>query len=242
MKHVTIIAEIGINHQGDINKAKKMIDRAKEVGADIAKFQWYRPKDVLGKFHPALQEAEKAQFSEAQHRVLKEHCESVGIEWGCSVFHKDQIPMTENMGIKRYKIASRCAHKASLLMQIAKTRKPIILSTGRSKDQNLNQIRYLLKPAKNLTLLYCVCKYPTAIEDINLERIDHLYKFAPNVGFSSHCPDTMASIAAVARGATVIEHHVVLDDTQIGCDVPASITFDKLGELIKTIRHMEKMK
>lgn len=234
MGKITVIAELGINHGGSMDTAKKMIERAKWANADIAKFQFYDPLRVLGKDSPHLAEAKKCQFTWKQHLELKAHCEKVGIEWMVSLFHPEHVPLAEEAGMKRYKIASRAALDTKLRFDIAQTGKPVILSSGLLPE---DQKQYLPAIFKNnpLTVLYCVAEYPTEKERLHFEDMLSLKTISQNIGFSSHCPDISAAVDAVRHGATVIEQHVVLDKRQAGCDVSSSITFEDLKRLTDSV-------
>lgn len=237
--NVLIIAEIGINHHGDMDVAKMMIDRSKECGADIAKFQSYDPVSILGADNLFLAEAKKAQFSKAQHRDLKQYCDRVGIEYGCSVFHPEDVKFFEDIGLKRYKIASRSASNKRLLDHIADTRKPVIFSTGMCSADDIGYACRVF--GENLSLLYCVSKYPTQLEDVNLDALELLKPYSRSVGFSSHCPYISPTIASVCRGGKITENHVVLQGYETGCDAPSSIDFRAFGAMVKSIRELERV-
>ena len=264
MQRVTCIAEIGINHFGDMQLAKEMIDLSKESGADIAKFQIYRPEEILGVDSPYFKEAKKAELSKEQHTELKEYCDSKEIEWCASVFHPDLVSFTENLGIKRYKIASRSVKHLELLQSINETKKPVIMSVGNCIDSDIIKAINTLRDCNDITILYCICNYPTNIRVISLDDMDWLraryvpsskrigptsgnpgtsssFARARGVGFSSHCPKIAPSIAAVARRACTIEHHVVKYKTMKGCDVSSSLTFKEFGRLVKYIREIEQI-
>lgn len=240
---VKIIAEAGINHQGDMELAKQMIVLSRMAGADVWKTQWYDPLEILGRDNPNIEEAKKAQFTPEQHKELKEYCDWAGIEWAVSVFHPEHVAVIEAIGQKFYKVASRAALNERLLLEIAKTGKPVVLSTGllgEGLKQKLCRIRNIFRN-NILTLLYCVCDYPTRFKDILLGRMIMLNGFSDAVGFSSHCPNITPSLAAVAYGAEVIENHVVVDKLQVGCDVSSSITFEQLTDMCGYIDEMEQL-
>lgn len=224
-----IIAEIGINHEGNLSKAKTMIDKAAKSGADIAKFQWYRPEEILGKDNPNLAEAKKAQFNLKQHLELRNHCEKAAVEWLVSAFHADQVKPLVEAGMKRFKIASRAALDDALLDEMAKAGLPVIVSTGLCDAARIQKIS---KMFKDKTFLYCICRYPAPANLFDFSRMTGLVAYG-KFGFSSHCPDIEPSLKALRLGASVIEHHVVLDQKQKGCDVSSSITFGELETLCK---------
>lgn len=229
------IAEIGINWFGDMSLAQKMIRRCAKAGATIAKFQYYKPEKILGKSSPFLRDAKKSELSPAKIKTLKSFCDEAGIEFGLSVFHPENIEFTEKIGLQRYKIASRSVNDDALLKSINNTRKPVIMSTGMSTNKQISHALTILKDCP-VTLLYCVCKYPSAIEDINLDKMRGLKKFRTAVGFSSHCPKTQPTLEAVKRGATVIENHVVDNPESRGCDVSSSMPLDVYSMMLQFIR------
>lgn len=229
-----LIAEIGINHGGRFNLAKEMIHASILAGADLVKFQHYRPKELLGD-SPFLAEAERAQFTKEQLVQLKDYSEQSGIDWACSIFHPEDVEWAESINMPVYKIASRAALNKDLLKSIDNTRKPCILSTGQiEKDQVYSAIESLHNC--KLTLLYCVSKYPSLPEDINLEELTELKKYGLPVGLSSHCPDITPAMKALDLGASVIEQHVKFPWMTEGCDMASSIPFKKFGEIAEYAR------
>lgn len=235
-----IIAEIGINHQGDIKKAKQMASMAKESGADIAKYQWYEPDDILGRNSPYYAEAKKAQFSWEEHLEIAKHCKSIGIEWAVSAFHLGQIPFLTKAGMRTIKVASRAALNDALLRQMAEENLPMIVSTGLLDSDGISRIKNICGNRLK-AFLYCVPKYPTSPNEIQYKKLIDLAAHAGDVGFSSHCPDITCSIDACDRGATIIEHHVTMDKRQQGCDIASSITFHDLKQLVREIRFRESV-
>lgn len=240
-----VIAECGINHGGDLNVAMKMVVKAADAGADMAKFQSYRPKEVLGVDSPYLAEADRCQFNMDELILLDEHCDSMGIEFGCSFFHADQIKDAEKyLGLKRYKVASRAALNHDFLAAINKTGKPVIMSCGLLPDGDSIQGALSHLADCPITLLHCVCDYPTSLDNVDLDRMNRISR-APlgryEVGFSSHCPEMAPTIAAVARGAVVTENHVKLDDPMKGCDMSSSMPFSEFRQMVRIIRDMERL-
>lgn len=236
---VEFIAELGINHGGDMHLAQDMIVAAKISGADIAKFQRYNPLKILGKDSPYLEEASKAQFTQDQHKLLKEFCDHVDIEYCCSVFHEEDIPFFESIGMKRYKIASRSVNDLILLRAIKATGKPAIASNG--LDKLLTNVKAIFEPRAKLSVLECISQYPTQLgtmKELLLRKLvieDFSY---PNKidGISSHCPSILPTLAAILYGASIIEHHVRFSWQRVGCDMSSSITFEQLKSLIDIAR------
>lgn len=238
---VLVIAEGGINHGGDLTMAIKMIEAAAQCKADIFKTQWYDPDKLLGVDSPYYNEAKKAQLTFKDHEELSRLSKDMGIEYCISIFDKTKIPSCEDLGMKRYKIASRVASDLDFLEEIAKTKKPVIISTGMSDLKGIQDAIVTFGPGYPLTLLYCVCSYPTKLDDIHLNILDTLSDYATSVGFSSHCPLIGPTLAAVAKGAVVTENHVTFDKNQIGCDISSSIDFEEFNSMVKLIRQMEKV-
>lgn len=248
MSKITVIGEIGINWMGDVALAKEMIDSCKDAGADIAKFQLFRPKELLGQDSPYLAEAERGVPTKDQISEFKDYCDAVSIEFGLSVFHADLVDFTEDLGLRRYKIGSRAFLDTELLERVNKTKKPIIASTGTATEENIYRCLDILRDCPDITLMYCVPNYPTSLSSINLAQLDMVRSILTHVerqgqvGFSSHCPKLTPTIAAAARGATVIEHHIVKYKSMKGCDVSSSLNFVEFKRMVEYIREMEKIK
>lgn len=211
------IAEIGLNHSGSLDKAKRMIDKSKKAGAAIAKFQFYRPIDILGLDSPYLAEATQAYFTKHQHEELAFYCEQVDIEYLVSVFDTKDIEWADTL-CKRHKVATRVNTWFSFIEKLKSTGKQVICSIQKETKQ-----------LSGLDFMWCVPKYPT----IKKEAID--FKFDDKHGLSSHCPDITASIEAYKLGASIFENHVCENTNEVGCDIPASIDFNDYAKLIKSI-------
>lgn len=245
-KNTLIIAEIGLNWFGDIDLAKELISLAKKAGADIAKFQLYRPRELLGENSPYLKDAELGVPSKDQARELKKWADQENIEWCASVFHPDLIEFTEELGVKRYKVASRSIGDLPLLKAINETKKPVILSRNMSWDDNdYNAIR-ILRDCPDVSVMYCVSDYPTSLDSVSLGYMGTIYDRISGIrsvktGFSSHCPYIEPTIAAVALGASVVENHIVKNREVVGCDVSSSLTIEEYTNMVRMIRNMEKM-
>ena len=218
-----IIAEIGQNHNGDMEIAKKLIDAAKEGGADIAKFQlynveWYR-------------EAKEAQLTKQQVVELADWCQQVGIEFMASVFDVERVSWCEEIGMKRYKIASRSIYDRQLIEAIARTGKDIIASLGMYHEKEFPQIN----TRGRVDFLYCVAKYPTLPEDLNFREVD----FNKYSGFSDHTIGIEAALVAMARGAGIIEKHFTLDKKMHGPDHTGSMEPYELRQLVEFSKRFE---
>ena len=205
-----IVAEAGINHNGSLDTAFKLCDAAKECGADMVKFQHYHTASMKRTEMQSM--LKKYEFTGDQFHVLWWHCQQIGIEYIASVFDLQSLEETESETIK---IGSGEITNIELLAAVRKTGKPVILSTGMSTMQ---EIKIAQTGFHDCTLLHCTSSYPTALEDCNMGAMNTLKVFGWTVGFSDHTTGTDSAIMAVALGATVIEKHFTLDETQDGPD------------------------
>jgi len=228
-----IIAEIGQNHNGAMSIAKELICAAKEKGAHIAKFQLYDVDKIFAPDFEWYKEAKEAQLSKGQVVELSEICSKADIEFSASVFDIERFGWTEELGIKRYKIASRSIYDKNLVDSIASTGKDIIVSLGMYEEEGFPNI---IGKGK-IDYLYCVAKYPTMPEDLDFKNID-FEKFS---GFSDHTIGIMASIVAMARGAKIIEKHFTLDKKMHGPDHSGSMDPDELREIVKYAEDIENI-
>lgn len=257
MKKTLIIAEAGVNHNGSVALAHRMIDAAYRAGADIIKFQTGKPELVISRF------AEKAEYqknttghNESQlemcrkiilqyedHQSLKEHCEKLGIQFLSTPFDLDSIDFLEELGCTMWKIPSGEITNLPYLIKIAETHKPVILSTGMSTLEEISDAITVLKEhgSGEITLLHCTTEYPAPIEDVNLRAMETMrQKFGLKVGYSDHTQGIEIPVAAVAMGACVIEKHFTLDRNMKGPDHKASLEPDELAAMVKAIRNVER--
>lgn len=232
---ITIIAEIGINHNGDMILAKKMIEAAVECGADVTKFQIYVPERVLDcdhlgiKRHWSTIKATELSFEDVC--LLKDMCDDIGIEFLASVFHPDRVVWTEKIGMERYKIASRSIYDEKLAQAIFETGKPIILSYGWWKMGRTPPISRLTGWGRRVSRLYCVSQYPTSLSAIHMDRGTFNAGSGSYDGFSDHAIGITASVVAMSLGAKIIEKHFTLDKNMSGFDHAWSIEPDELRHL-----------
>ena len=232
-----IIAEIGINHNGNIDLAHELIRQARIAGADIAKFQFYDPAKIFGPdgSYPNTEAFKKAKTVELGFEdagTLKGWCEQESIEFSASVFDMERFEWMEELGMKRYKVASRTVEETELCERIIATGKETFMSLGFWEGKGLPY------KANNVRYLYCVAKYPTEYGDLQLPK-----SFADSVydGFSDHTLGIEASLVAVARGATVIEKHFTLNKGLEGPDHVCSVTPAELADLVAYARLFEKV-
>lgn len=224
---IEIIAEIGQNFNGDMRLAKELIKLAKVNGADVAKFQIYNAKALFPKENnPWYDYNCKTELSKENVKVLMDECNRVGIEFMASVFDEERVDWLENLGVKRYKTASRSISDKFLINKIIATKKPTIISLGMWERKELPNI----ETESKLDFLYCVSKYPTELTDLNFSNIDFLNKYS---GFSDHTLGIVAPIVAMSRGAKIIEKHFTVDKSMYGPDHSGSMTPNELKELVK---------
>jgi N,N'-diacetyllegionaminate synthase len=258
VNHVLIIAEAGVNHNGNIQIAKKLIDAAYEAGADIVKFQTFKSEKLVtqnakkAKYQSENLKSEddsqlvmlkKLELSYNDHLVLLDYCKERKIEFLSTPFDFDSIDMLEKFNIGMWKIPSGEITNYPYLVRLAKTKKPIILSTGMCVLEEVRQAVDLIKRNgnSNITLLHCNTQYPTPFCDVNLKAMETLEKeFNLPVGYSDHTPGLEVPIAAVALGATVIEKHFTLDKNMEGPDHKASLDTQELKAMVKSIRNIEQ--
>ncbi len=253
-----IIAEAGVNHNGDLNQALALIDAAVEAGADAVKFQTFKAQNLVSK---SLQQADyqtentgKAQsqyqllkaleLSKSDHQTLMEYCQQHDIEFMSTPFDDDSIELLNQLQMKTWKIPSGELLSIPYLRKIAKLNQTTILSTGMGElDEIELAIDTLLKAglsSGNLTILHANTAYPTPFEDVNLNAMLSIQKqFNVEVGLSDHSLGIAVPIAAVAMGARVIEKHFTLDKTLPGPDHKASLEPDELKAMVARIRQIE---
>ncbi|MBQ9341277.1 MAG: N-acetylneuraminate synthase [Lachnospiraceae bacterium] len=256
MNITLIIAEIGVNHNGDVSTARKMIEIAKECGADIVKFQTFNTDALTSKF-AKMAEYQKKNLGEekSQKDMLKslalsyddfkelaEYCKKVGIMFLSTPFDIGSVHFLNSLQ-DIWKIPSGEITNYPYLVEIAKTGKKVILSTGMSTIDEVEEALKVLKTngATDITLLHCTTDYPAPLENVNLKAMLTLKeKFGCPVGYSDHTKGIEVSVAAVAMGAEVIEKHFTLDRNMPGPDHKASLEPNELKELVDAIRNVEK--
>ena len=257
MNHVCVIAEAGVNHNGNIEIAKKMIDVAKEAGADYVKFQTFIPEKLVSKYaekaeyqkkntdsgESQLQMLKKLALTYMDFTDLKKYCEQVGIGFISTPFDLDSINFLNTLDMDFWKIPSGEITNLPYLEAIAKTGRKIIMSTGMSDMKEINEAVAVLEKfgSRDIVLLHCNTQYPTPYEDVNLNAMITIKNATGKmVGYSDHTQGIEIPIAAVAMGAHVIEKHFTLDKCMDGPDHKASLNPIELKEMVSAIRHIEK--
>ena len=255
MSNVLIIAEAGVNHNGDIRLAKKLIDKGKKCGADIVKFQTFIPKMLASRFaimadyqkkNLGVEESQEKMLSKLalkreDYIQLADYCKQIGIQFLSTPFDIESIGFLNDMQ-NMWKIPSGEITNLPYLIAIAKTGKPVIMSTGMCEMYEIEAAIKVLKEngTKEITLLHCNTEYPTPFEDVNLRAMQTMRDaFGLEVGYSDHTKGIEVPIAAVAMGATVIEKHFTLDRHMEGPDHKASLEPDELAAMVRSIRNIE---
>lgn len=254
---IRIIAEAGVNHNGNMELAKKMVVKAKEAGADYIKFQTFQPEKLVSKYadkaeyqkkttgseESQLEMLKKLALTQEDFRELKDYCEQVGIGFISTPFDLDSIDFLESLDMDFWKIPSGEITNLPYLIKIAKTGRPIVMSTGMCQMEEIEDALTWLKKsgAGEITLLHCNTQYPTPMEDVNLNAMQSLKRqFHLSVGYSDHTQGIEVPIAAAALGAAVIEKHFTLDQTMEGPDHMASLAPEELSAMVRGIRNIEK--
>ncbi|MBA7481332.1 N,N'-diacetyllegionaminic acid synthase [subsurface metagenome] len=252
-----IIAEAGVNHNGDINLAKKLVDVAKEAGADAVKFQTFKAEEVvIRNAAKAAYQKETTPPEESQYDMLRKlelskddfadlfaYAQEQGILFLSSPFDVGSVDLLSELGVSAFKIPSGEITNQPLLKHIARKRKPIILSTGMATREEVGEALEVIKQegTDDIILLHCVSSYPAKIEDMNLKAMETLENsFQLPVGLSDHSTGITIPIAAVALGACVIEKHFTLDRKLPGPDHRASLEPDELKQMVTAIRDVER--
>lgn len=242
--NVYVIAEIGINHGGDIDTAKKLIDSAARTGVDAVKFQTYiTEKRVSKSMQEVYQILEQCELPFDTFKELKDYSAQYNLDFFSTPFDEESIDFLESINCDRYKIASIDVVNTKLIKKIANTGKSVIMSVGMSNVDEIKKSYEILKEkTKNASLLYCVSSYPTKDNDANLSAISTLKdNFDCVVGYSDHTPDIQVPLYAVAAGAQIIEKHFKIDNDMKCVDEAVSITESKMKEMVGKIRKLEEI-
>ena len=256
-----VIAEIGVNHNGDIAIARRLIEAAAEAKADYVKFQTFVPEKLASAAAPQAEYQRQNQpettdenqldmlrrlaLSETDFYLLADYCASRGIGFLSSPFDQESIEMLLRLDIDTWKIPSGEITNYPYLVQIARSGKPVILSTGMSSLEEIGEALSVLTAngltKEKITLLHCTTEYPTPYEDVHLHAMRRLGEiFGVKTGYSDHTEGTAIAVAAAALGACVIGKHFTLDRQMPGPDHKASIAPEELKQLVASIRAVEK--
>lgn len=253
-----IIAEAGVNHNGDLDQALKLIDAAASAGADIVKFQTFKANKLVttsavkaayqqistGVAESQYEMIQKLELSKEMHDQIISHCRKKNIEFFSTAFDIDSLDYLMELGMERIKVPSGEITNLPYLRRVGSFEKQVILSTGMS---NLGEIEAAIDvleqagtPRKKIIVLHCNTEYPAPMDEVNLRAMRSVGQaFGVEVGFSDHTEGIEIAIAAVALGATVIEKHFTLDRNLPGPDHRASIEPNELTRLVSSIRNVE---
>ena len=252
---VLVIAEAGVNHNGDLNKALELIDIAAYAGADFIKFQTFKAQNLASinaekvsyqknntnRFESQLEMLKRLQIPKDWYPKLLSRCKEKEIKFLSTAFDLDNVDFLDSLGQELFKVPSGEITHKKLLIKIAQKNKPIIISTGMASVFEIeNAIKVIINEGlkkEQITVLHCTTAYPCPLEEVNLYAIlDMQKKFKLKIGYSDHTLGTEVSLAAVALGATIIEKHITIDKNLPGPDHKASIEPHELNDLVKQIR------
>lgn len=261
-KQIFIIAEAGVNHNGSLNLALKLVDEAAKAGANAIKFQTFKAEKLVSRHAPKAEYQKKAgpdgenqldmlkklELSFDDHKTLLKHAKASGIDFFSTPFDLESIEMLRSLGLETFKVGSGEITNLPYLRVIASYNLPTILSTGMSTLEEVRSAVNALELAglkqSRLTLLHCNTQYPTPDNDVNLRTMSTLREAFPaiaGVGYSDHSQGLEACFAAAALGATMLEKHFTLDRNLPGPDHQSSLEPTELAELTKGVRRIETM-
>ena len=257
--NVFVIAEAGVNHNGDITIALQLCDAAKSAGADAVKFQTFCAEDLVVRGAPTAeyqvrQTGDKDQFlmlqrlelSQAQHQQIKTYCDGIGIEFFSTPFSVNAVDMLVRLGVKRLKLSSGELTHRALVEHAAATQLPLLMSTGMGTMDEINEALLWVKHARghlrDVVVLHCTSAYPALDETLNLHAMKSMARdLHIRVGYSDHSLGIEAALAATALGASVIEKHVTLDRQLPGPDHSASLEPQEFARMVQGIRRVSAM-
>jgi len=250
-----VIAEIGVNHNGDLQRALMLIEQAKEAGADVVKFQSFRTELLIKADQPKMPYQEerareanqfdmlkKLELNEDQHKKIMAHCRKVEIDFLSTPYDTQSADLLKSLGSEAVKVASTDTTNVPFLRYLKKLGLPIILSTGVTAKSEVERVMKEFDRGDQLALLHCVSNYPCPVEELNLRCIrSYQEQFHCPVGFSDHSASLDVGAYAVAAGARILEKHFTFDKSASGPDHAASFTRDELKIYIQRVREVEVM-
>ncbi|AQS95107.1 N-acetylneuraminate synthase [Polaribacter sp. BM10] len=256
MNNTYIIAEAGVNHNGDVKIARKLIEEAKSSGADCVKFQTFKASQIVTKTSPkAKYQLEVTDSSESQYTMLKKleldfkayeglvsYCKEIGIDFLSTPYNLEDISFLERLGVSTFKVASGQLTELPFLRALARTNKTIILSTGMATLSDVFDAVETIRNEGNddIIVLQCTTNYPSDIKDSNILAMQTIKEACGvRVGYSDHVENNYACFASVALGAEVVEKHFTLDKNMEGPDHTCSLTPIEFKELVEGIRNIE---
>lgn len=259
-RHTLIIAEAGVNHNGSLDVAKRLVDAAVDAGVDLIKFQTFKADKLVSKDarkaeyqkknigdgdDSQYQMLKKLELSELDHQELVTYCHKKGIRFWSTAFDLESIDFLHSLGLGLWKIPSGEITNYPFIKKIALLHEPVIMSTGMCDGDDIrNAMEVLLKNGltkDQITILHCNTQYPTPMKDVNLKAMLTIkHDFETMVGYSDHTQGIEVPIAAVALGAEVIEKHFTLDRNMVGPDHKASLEPQELKAMVQAIRNIEQ--
>lgn len=254
MKRVYVIAEAGVNHNGSLKLARQLVEVAAAAGADAVKFQTFKADTLVapdapkaeyqkatdGTSESQYQMLKRLELDDAAHFKLKVLCKDLGIDFVSTPFDVSDIPLLQRIDVPFYKIPSGAITDLPYLRAINDCRKPVVMSTGMSTEDEIAAALAVLKDCP-VSLLHCTTEYPCPYHDVNLMAMQTLKsRFKLPVGYSDHTPGTEIAIAAVSLGAEIIEKHFTLDRAMPGPDHSASLEPEELKAMVSAIRHVSE--
>lgn len=258
-QHTLVIAEAGVNHNGDLGLARQLVDSAAAAGADVVKFQTFQANQLateraeqaayqqkaLGQSQGQLAMLQQLELKPEQHGVLVDYCQQRGIEFLSTAFDTPSVKLLASLKLKRWKVPSGEITNFPYLCQIGGQGQPVILSTGMANlceiEAALDVLEHTGTPRSQITVLHCTTEYPAPPEEVNLRAMHTIAQaFGVAVGYSDHTDGIAVPIAAVAMGAKVIEKHLTLDRNLPGPDHQASLEPDQFAAMVQGIRTIEQ--
>ena len=256
-ERVFIIAEAGVNHNGSVEMAIKLVDKAKEIGADCVKFQTFQAEKIVTQSSPKAQyqlkvtDPSESQFKmlkalelkKEDFKMIKQHCEKIGIQFLSTPYNHEDADLLNDLGVAAFKIASGQLVELNFLKYVASFKKQLIISTGMANIAEVYEAVEAIRSTGNndIIVLQCNTDYPSKIEDSNILAMNTMRDvLGVKVGYSDHVPNNYACYAAVALGATVIEKHFTLDKNSVVPDHSCSLEPNEFKELIAGVRNIEK--
>jgi len=252
MKKIFLIAEIGINHNGDLSIAKKLIDNAKETGFDAVKFQKRDINIVYTKSFldgprespwgkTQREQKEGLEFNKQEYDEIDKYCQKLKIDWFASAWDLNSLKFLDQYELQYNKIASPMIVDLELLEEVAKRKKHTFISTGMSSKKDIdNAVEVFRKFNCDFELMHCVSTYPMKIEDANLQTINELRKiYNCNIGYSGHETGLAVSFAAASLGITSLERHITLDRSMYGSDQAASVEINGMMQIVDVLTKIQ---
>ena len=259
MKHTLVIAEAGVNHNGDIRLALELVDAAVYSGADIVKFQTFRARKIATNLAPKaeyqkhstervesqLVMLEKLEINPEQHQKLIDYCQQCGIEFLSTAFDLQSINLLSSLSPQRWKVPSGEITNFPYLKRIGQKKQPVIISTGMANlgeiEAAIDVLEFAGTSRNQITVLHCTTEYPAPLNEVNLHAMQSIgHAFGVEVGYSDHTDGIVVPIGAVALGATVIEKHLTTNRTLDGPDHRASLEPGQFAAMVQGIRSIEK--